>query len=98
LPVREQLYHPEQLDQESQHSQPHQEDGFQEQEAFQLRWLQPRFDMFKTLTFIHIDITDQLIAMGYPAEDFEQFFRNSMSDVQRFFTLRHKGHYKILNL
>lgn len=36
--------------------------------------------------------------MGFPAIDYESIYRNSMEDVQKFFKMRHKGHYKIINL
>jgi phosphatidylinositol-3,4,5-trisphosphate 3-phosphatase/dual-specificity protein phosphatase PTEN len=40
----------------------------------------------------------QLIAMGYPAEGLEAIYRNSMSEVKRFFETRHKEHYAVYNL
>lgn len=36
--------------------------------------------------------------MGYPANDYEAIYRNSMADVQKFFNERHKNHYRIINL
>lgn len=36
--------------------------------------------------------------MGYPADNYEKFYRNSMSDVQKFLELRHKNHYLVVNL
>lgn len=38
------------------------------------------------------------MAMGYPAENVEGMYRNSMTDVQRFFDERHPGAYKVYNL
>jgi len=39
-----------------------------------------------------------MIAMGFPAHNMEAAYRNSMSDVQKFLTKYHKGHYKVYNL
>ena len=36
--------------------------------------------------------------MGFPAENYESLYRNSMKDVYKFFTNRHKDHYKVYNL
>jgi len=43
-------------------------------------------------------ITEKIIAMGFPAESIESIYRNSMSEVVRFFNYRHSGHYRIYNL
>lgn len=40
----------------------------------------------------------QIIAMGYPAEGVEALYRNSMSEVQRFFNTFHKGKVAVYNL
>lgn len=36
--------------------------------------------------------------MGFPAENIESIYRNSMADVIKFFNLRHADHYRIYNL
>ncbi|CAK88457.1 unnamed protein product (macronuclear) [Paramecium tetraurelia] len=56
------------------------------------RFVQDGFDL--DLSYI----TEQIIAMGYPANDYEAIYRNSMEDVQKFFNQRHKDHYRIINL
>ncbi|KAL6594976.1 hypothetical protein ACP70R_048079 [Stipagrostis hirtigluma subsp. patula] len=51
-------------------------------------------------------ITENIIAMGFPAGDlssglfgyFEGFYRNHMEEVIRFFEMHHKGKYKVYNL
>jgi phosphatidylinositol-3,4,5-trisphosphate 3-phosphatase/dual-specificity protein phosphatase PTEN len=44
-------------------------------------------------------ISKCIVAMGFPSQStVEAQFRNSMEEVQRFFTTRHKGHYKVYNL
>ncbi|KAF9090741.1 hypothetical protein BGX23_005762 [Mortierella sp. AD031] len=43
-------------------------------------------------------ITPALIAMGYPSKSLEAFYRNPMSDVEKFLDSRHEGAYKVYNL
>jgi len=43
-------------------------------------------------------ITERIIAMGFPTEDIDKLYRNSITDVKRFFTKRHPNKYKVYNL
>ncbi|KAF9156422.1 hypothetical protein BG015_005391 [Linnemannia schmuckeri] len=43
-------------------------------------------------------ITNSLIAMGYPSKSLEAFYRNPMSDVEKFLDSRHEAAYKVYNL
>eukprot|EP01125_Pyxidicula_operculata_P014078 TRINITY_DN466_c3_g1_i1.p1 TRINITY_DN466_c3_g1~~TRINITY_DN466_c3_g1_i1.p1 ORF type:complete len:1507 (-),score=496.27 TRINITY_DN466_c3_g1_i1:162-4682(-) len=43
-------------------------------------------------------ITDRVIAMGFPAEGMESFYRNSMEDTQRFLNEYHPNAHKVYNL
>ncbi|KAL0477840.1 phosphatidylinositol-3,4,5-tris phosphate 3-phosphatase Pten, partial [Acrasis kona] len=43
-------------------------------------------------------ISDRIIAMGYPSVGAEQFYRNPLSEVRRFFDKYHRDNYMIYNL
>ena len=43
-------------------------------------------------------ITDNIIAMGFPASGKEALYRNSWVDTKRFLDTRHPGHYRLYNL
>jgi phosphatidylinositol-3,4,5-trisphosphate 3-phosphatase/dual-specificity protein phosphatase PTEN len=57
-----------------------------------IRYRENGFDL--DLTYI----TDRVIAMGYPSDDFEGLYRNPYSEVFRFFETLHKDRYRIYNL
>lgn len=50
---------------------------------------------------VDLDLTyvaERVIAMGWPSEKFEAFYRNRGSDVLKFLDERHENHYKVYNL
>lgn len=48
--------------------------------------------------YLIADILPNLIAMGYPADKVQKYYRNNIEEVKDFFETRHKGHYKLYNL
>jgi len=57
-----------------------------------IRYVKGRFNL--DLTYIN----SRVIAMGFPSENVEAIYRNSMDDVREMLEEEHKDHYKIYNL
>ena len=57
-----------------------------------VRYIDSEFDI--DLTYI----TQNIIAMGFPASGFEATYRNPVEEVANFLEQNHSGHYKIFNL
>jgi hypothetical protein len=57
------------------------------------------YSNFSIISFIlYLDITSNLIAMGYPAKNFEGLYRNHIDDVKKFLANNHNNVNKIYNL
>jgi hypothetical protein len=69
---------------------------FQEHIQKQFSFLSYFFYPFVLLTRgMLLDITDRIIAMGFPAVDFEARYRNSRKDVKEFLETTHPDKYKV---
>ena len=56
------------------------------------RFQDPDFDLDMSY------ITEKVIAMGFPSTGVEKMYRNSLSDIIKFFHIRHNDHVKVYNL
>ena len=57
-----------------------------------IRYIDDKFNL--DLTYI----TPRIIAMSYPAEGFESFYRNRIQDVAAFLKMKHKNNFMVFNL
>lgn len=48
-----------------------------------------------SFVLISLDITDRIIAMGFPAKELEGLYRNSRRDVVKFLEQSHGDKYKV---
>lgn len=54
--------------------------------------------IFEANNVVFADITDRIIAMGFPAIDQEKIYRNSMEATVAFLERYHSDHYMVFNL
>ena len=74
----------------------YQEDGFD----LDLSYIPSRWDHKVTVPLVAGGTVerDRIIAMGFPSEGAEGLYRNPLSEVKKFFSQYHAGHFKIYNL
>ena len=47
--------------------------------------------MLRILIYLIKDITNRIIAMGFPSQNFESIYRNSAVDVLKFLEMKNQG-------